>query len=64
MLALISITGVAFEGVAGIDATAFGALSNEGISVKLVSQASSERSLGLVVSRGDAQRAVASLESI
>jgi aspartokinase/homoserine dehydrogenase 1 len=61
-VALISITGVAFEGVAGIDATAFGALSSEGISVKLVSQASSERSLGLVVSQGDAQRAVASLE--
>ena len=50
-VALISITGVAFEGVAGIDATAFGALSIEGISVKLVSQASSERSLGLVVSQ-------------
>lgn len=48
-VALVSLSGVAFQGVAGIDARAFGALSEEGISVKLVSQASSERSLGIVV---------------
>lgn len=56
-VALISLTGVAFHGVAGVDARAFGALYAAGISVKLVSQASSERSLGLVVAEEHADRA-------
>ncbi|MEY2963099.1 MAG: hypothetical protein RL754_360 [Bacteroidota bacterium] len=61
--ALVSLTGVAFQGLAGVDARAFTALYEAGISVKLVSQASSERSLGLVVSNSLAQKAKAALEA-
>jgi len=56
-VALVSLTGVAFQGVAGVDARAFQVLAEEGINVRLVSQASSERSLGLVVDQEKASRA-------
>ncbi len=56
-VALVSLTGVAFQGVAGVDARAFKVLAEEGINVRLVSQASSERSLGLVVDQEKASRA-------
>lgn len=59
---LLRITGVAFQGVSGIDARVFDALSKESISVHLVSQASSERSIGLVVASEQASKAVAVLE--
>jgi aspartokinase/homoserine dehydrogenase 1 len=61
-VALVSLSGMAFQGVAGIDARAFGALYEEGISVKLVSQASSERSLGLVVDQAVSHRAKNALQ--
>lgn len=62
-VALISLSGLAFAGLAGVDARAFTALAEAGISVKLVSQASSERSLGLVVAGEDAAAASAALEA-
>lgn len=59
---LLRITGVAFQGVSGIDARVFDALSKASISVHLVSQASSERSIGLVVASEQSSRAVVVLE--
>jgi len=56
-VALVSLTGVAFHGVAGVDARAFTALAGAGINVRLVSQASSERSLGVVVDQENASKA-------
>ena len=62
-VALLSLSGLAFAGLAGVDARAFSALAGAGISVKLVSQASSERSLGLVVAGRDAAAARQALEA-
>jgi len=63
-VALVSLTGVAFHGVAGVDARAFKALAEEGINVRLVSQASSERSLGLVVDAKKAEQAQSALAAV
>lgn len=62
-VALLKLGGPSFHGVPGIDARAFGALSEAGVSVKLVSQASSERSLGVVVASRDAEKGRAALEA-
>jgi aspartokinase/homoserine dehydrogenase 1 len=63
-VALVALTGVAFWGIAGVDAQAFSALAEAGISVKLVSQASSERSLGLVVAKENAEKARKALSAV
>ena len=63
MQAIINISGDGMVGVPGIAARAFGALERVGVSVSLISQASSEHSLCLVVpnavatAAGDALRA-------
>jgi aspartokinase/homoserine dehydrogenase 1 len=56
-VALISIEGKGLLGKVGIDARIFTALSRNGISVRLISQASSERGIGFVVDAVDAPKA-------
>jgi homoserine O-acetyltransferase len=53
-VALISIEGRGLMGKVGIDARIFTALSQRDISVRLISQASSERGIGFVVNKADA----------
>lgn len=60
-VALILLSGTYFAGVAGVDARAFTALARAGISVRIASQASSERSLGIVVDEADCVKAEAAL---
>lgn len=56
--ALISIEGKGLLGTVGIDGRIFNALSNEQISVRLIAQASSERSIGFVVNQVDASKTI------
>lgn len=56
--ALISISGLGMVGIVGINARIFSALANKGISVFMVSQASSENNTSLAVKEVDAARAV------
>lgn len=56
-VALISIEGKGLLGTIGIDARIFTALSRNNISVRLISQASSERGIGFVVDATNAQLA-------
>ena len=58
-VALVSIEGRGMLGKVGIDARIFSALSARGVSVKIVSQASSERGIGFIV---DASAAAVSRE--
>jgi aspartokinase/homoserine dehydrogenase 1 len=60
--ALLTVAGNGMLGVPGIAARTFGALHGEGISVSLISQASSEHSICAGVPGADAERARASLE--
>ncbi len=60
-VALISIEGKGLLGKVGIDARVFTALSKRNISVRLISQASSERGIGFVVDAQFAQQATAVL---
>ena len=57
-ISLISVIGSGLVGVPGTASRLFGALAKEGINVILISQASSEHSICLAVSPGDAKRAV------
>jgi aspartokinase/homoserine dehydrogenase 1 len=59
--ALLTVTGSGMLGVPGIAARTFGAVHQEGISVSLISQASSEQSICFSVPQEQAQRARASL---
>ena len=59
--ALITVTGNGMLGVPGIAARAFTALQTRGISVSLITQASSEHSISFSVPTGSAERARASL---
>jgi aspartokinase/homoserine dehydrogenase 1 len=59
--ALLTITGNGMLGVPGIAARAFAAVHKQGISVSLISQASSEHSICFSVPDGGAKRARASL---
>ncbi len=61
-VALISLEGRGLLGKIGIDARIFNALSNENISVRIVSQASSERGIGFIVNIEDADKAKTTLE--
>ena len=56
--ALISIEGRGLRGKIGIDGRIFNALQQADISVRMISQASSERSIGFVVEIEDGERAV------
>lgn len=56
-MALVSIEGRGLLGKVGIDARIFSALSNENISVGIISQGSSERGISFVVNGVDAHKA-------
>src|SRR5438067_3541944 len=56
-LALLTVTGSGMLGVPGIAARAFAAVHHEGISVSLISQASSEQSICFSVPEDQAERA-------
>ena len=60
--ALIAIEGSGMMGVPGVAARAFGALSKAGHSVSMISQASSESSICLVVPESEAEHAMAALD--
>jgi len=53
-VSLVSIEGRGLLGKVGIDARIFTALSKQSISVRLISQASSERGIGFVINKEDA----------
>ena len=61
--ALLTVTGSGMLGVPGIAARTFAAVHHEGISVSLISQASSEHSICFSVPEGSAERARRSLET-
>src|SRR5690606_28685977 len=61
-IALIQFEGLGLLGVVGIDARVFTALANEGISVSVISQGTSERGLGFVVDEKNADLAVKALQ--
>ncbi len=56
--ALVTISGLGMVGVIGVNKRIFSTLADNGISVFLVSQASSENSTTIGVKNGDAERAV------
>ncbi|HEX8153846.1 MAG TPA: ACT domain-containing protein, partial [Thermoanaerobaculia bacterium] len=60
--ALVAIEGSGMMGVPGVAARAFGALSAAGHSVSMISQASSESSICLVLPESEADHAIAALE--
>ncbi|PRX99273.1 aspartate kinase [Pontibacter ummariensis] len=60
-VSLVSIEGRGLLGKVGIDARIFSALSSRSISVRLISQASSERGIGFVINKEDAAAAKAAL---
>ncbi len=57
-VALISLTGRGLLGTVGIDGRIFGSLMHNHISIRNISQASSERGLGFIVDLEDADKAV------
>lgn len=61
-VALIHVEGRGLLGKVGVDARIFRALSNEDISISIISQGSSERGIGLVINAKKAARAVIALE--
>ncbi len=61
-VSLISIEGSGLLGKVGIDARIFNALSINNISVRMISQASSERGIGFIVNQHDAEKASIILE--
>ena len=61
--ALVTISGLGMVGVIGVNKRIFSTLADNGISVFLVSQASSENSTTIGVKNGDAERAVNILTS-
>ena len=60
---LITVSGLCMVGVIGVNARIFNALARQGVSVFLVSQASSENTTSFAVRNADADRAVAALEA-
>ncbi len=58
---LITVSGLCMVGIIGINARIFNALARNGVSVFLVSQASSENTTSFAVRNADAERAVNSL---
>ncbi|HEV7991503.1 MAG TPA: aspartate kinase [Gemmatimonadaceae bacterium] len=59
--ALVTVQGNGMIGVPGVAARTFGALANTGVSVSMISQASSEHSICFTVPETEAARAVAAL---
>lgn len=60
---LITVSGLGMVGIIGINARIFNALTRNGVSVFMVSQASSENTTSFAVRNADAERAVAALET-
>lgn len=60
---LITVSGLCMVGVIGVNARIFNALARNGVSVFLVSQASSENTTSFAVRNADAERAVTALET-
>lgn len=60
---LITVSGLCMVGVIGVNARIFNALARNGVSVFLVSQASSENTTSFAVKNSDADNAVKALES-
>ncbi|MCM1448946.1 MAG: bifunctional aspartate kinase/homoserine dehydrogenase I [Clostridiales bacterium] len=58
---LITITGLGMVGIIGVNARIFNSLAENGVSVFMVSQASSENNTSIAVRQSDAERAVATL---
>lgn len=63
-IALVNIQGSGMIGVTGVSSRLFSALSDNGISVILISQASSEHSICFAINPEDAARAQSILESV
>ena len=61
-VALLNFEGRGLLGKVGVDARIFKVLSEYNISVSIISQGSSERGIGFVVNRQDAEKAVNALE--
>ncbi len=61
-IALITIAGVSMMGVAGVSARVFSSLSQAGISVIMISQASSEQSICLCVEKTQGEAAIKALK--
>lgn len=62
-VALVQMDGRGLLGTVGVDARIFGAMAKANISVGVISQGSSERGIGFVVTSEDANRAVESLKA-
>ena len=60
---LITVSGLCMVGVIGVNARIFNALARQGVSVFLVSQASSENTTSFAVKNADAPRALQALET-
>lgn len=60
---LITVSGLCMVGIIGINARIFNALARNGVSVFLVSQASSENTTSFAVRNADAERAIAALQT-
>lgn len=58
---LITVTGLGMVGIVGVNARIFGSLARNGVSVFMVSQASSENNTSMAVRSADACRAVKTL---
>ena len=61
-VALLNLEGRGLLGKVGVDARIFRALSNQNISVSIISQGSSERGIGLIIDANKANEAVIALE--
>ncbi len=61
-LSIVNVEGRGMMGVPGIAARTFGTVAREGVSVLMISQASSEQSICFVIPQKDSQRVVKSLE--
>ncbi|PHS09151.1 MAG: bifunctional aspartate kinase/homoserine dehydrogenase I [Kordia sp.] len=61
-VSLLTFEGRGLLGKVGVDARIFSALSNNGISVSIISQGSSERGIGLVIKTNRATDAILALE--
>ncbi len=61
-VALINFEGRGLLGKSGVDARIFSALASQNISVSIISQGSSERGIGLVVDKNNAENAVKALK--
>jgi len=61
-VALLNLEGRGLLGKVGVDARIFRALSNQNISVSIISQGSSERGIGLIIDASKATSAVIALE--